>query len=174
MQSALARFPTRRRAVQGGSDLSFLLGCDLSLSGLSGSLSLELRLWHYVASFLTLQICRVRRQCAVVSLGFVFDLLSVLLPTVAAFSVFLPSRMACNSMERVLMGGMHRHHSVMHAGWNGFSMFFQCVLFSSFGHPCPGCCQPNDRQSSTGSVVVTVTCATTPLSQITVKTKRNR
>ena len=31
VQSALARFPTRRRAVQGGSDLSFLLRCDLSL-----------------------------------------------------------------------------------------------------------------------------------------------
>ena len=50
---------------------------------------LELSLWHSVASFLTLQICQVRRQYEVVSLGFVFDLLSVLLPTVAAFCLFL-------------------------------------------------------------------------------------
>ena len=64
----------------------------------------------------------MRRQYEVVSLGFVFDLLSVLLPTVAAFCRFFPSRMGCNSKERVVLGGMYRHYSVMQAGWN----VFQC------------------------------------------------
>ena len=35
VQSAPARFPKRRRAVQGGSDMSLRFGCDLSLSGLN-------------------------------------------------------------------------------------------------------------------------------------------
>ena len=35
VQSAPARFPKRRRAVQGGSDMSLRLGSDLSLSGLN-------------------------------------------------------------------------------------------------------------------------------------------
>ena len=36
---------TKKSSVR-WSDVSFLLGCDLSLSGLSGSLCLELSLWQ--------------------------------------------------------------------------------------------------------------------------------
>ena len=43
-------------------------------------------------------------------LGFVFDLLSVLLPTVAAFWTLLPSGNSFDSMERVVMGDKHRYH----------------------------------------------------------------
>ena len=60
---------------------SHVLRCDLSLSGLSGSLSLELSLWHPAASFLTVQL--LRRQYEVVSLGFVLPC-GQCLPTVAA------------------------------------------------------------------------------------------
>ena len=40
VQSAPAGFPKRRRAVQGGSDMSLRLGCDLSLS-----LSVRIERW---------------------------------------------------------------------------------------------------------------------------------
>ena len=38
VQATLAKFPSRRQAVQGGSDKSLLLGCDLSLSGSAASI----------------------------------------------------------------------------------------------------------------------------------------
>ena len=118
------------------------LRCDLSLSGLSGSLSLELSLWLSVASFLTLQICLV--------LGFVFDLLSVLLPTVAAF-LSLPPQV-----------GMLFNVPPARSFFEGEERFSR--------HVCCRRCQLEDRQSGTGSVAVTATCATTPLFQSTLKT----
>ena len=48
VQPGLARILTRRRTVCGGADVSLLHGCDLPLSGLSGSLSFELK---HVAEF---------------------------------------------------------------------------------------------------------------------------
>ena len=55
---------------------------------------------------------------------------SVLLPTAAAFCPFFPSRMDCNSTVSV-MGGLHKHYSVMQAGWNVVKMFFQCIFLWS-------------------------------------------
>ena len=78
----------------------FFVGC-LPLSGLSGSLRLELNLWqNSAASFLT-ELSGVRQQCEAVCLGLTLTLLSVLLP--AAFCRFLPSRIGCNSVDRVVM-----------------------------------------------------------------------
>ena len=37
------------------------------------------------------------------------------------------SRMGCNSTVSV-MGGLHRHYSVVQAGWNVVKMFFQCIF----------------------------------------------
>ena len=159
--------------------LSSLLRCDLSLSGLIGSLSLELSLWHSVASFLTLQICRVRRQYEVVSLGLVFDLLSVLLPTVASFFCLPSIKDALQQYgEGVVMGGMCRHYSVMQAGWNVFQCSSSAFFFQGeecfSRHLCCRCCQPADRKSTTRSVEVAVTCATTPLSQRTKNTSETK
>ena len=52
---------------------------------------------------------------------------SVLLPTAAAFCPFFPSRMGCNSTVSV-MGGLHKHYSVVQAGWN--AVFFGRRMFS--------------------------------------------
>ena len=38
-----------------------------------------------------------------------------------------PSRMGCNSTRSVI-GCLHRHYSVMQAGWNVVKMFFQCIF----------------------------------------------
>ena len=50
----------------------------------------------------------LRLQHEVVCHGFVFDLLSVLLSSVAEFCRFFPPRMGCDSVERVVMGGLCR------------------------------------------------------------------
>ena len=67
------------------------------------------------------------------------------------------------------------HCSVMQVGmfFNVLSVRFLLEEKIFSGHLCWRCCQPEDRQSSTGSAVVTATCATTPLSQCTTKTKQN-
>ena len=45
-------------------------------------------------------------------LGGLLDLLSVLwLSIVAAFCSFLPSRIGCNSVEKVVMGDMYRYRN---------------------------------------------------------------
>ena len=51
---------------------------------------------------------------------FVLDFLSVLL--------LLPSRMGCDSVERVVIGGVYRRHSAMQACFNVVRCFFQCVF----------------------------------------------
>ena len=42
--------------------MSLLFGCDIPVSGLSGSLFLELSLWDLAASFLRMQICWNKRR----------------------------------------------------------------------------------------------------------------
>ena len=43
---------------------------------------------------------------------------------------FLPSRMGCNSKGRVVMGDLHRHYSVMQAGWNVVKCSYsECIVF---------------------------------------------
>ena len=69
--------------------MSLLLGYDLSLSGLSGSLGREISLCNSAASFLTLQICWVRRQYEVVSFGFVLTSCQFCYPLLPRF-VALP------------------------------------------------------------------------------------
>ena len=61
-----------------------------------------------------------RTVCRVIwTRRFGFFLFSQCAVSVAALR-FLPSRMACNSKDRVGMGDLHRHHRVMRAGWNNF------------------------------------------------------
>ena len=55
---------------------------------------------------------------------------SVLLPTAAAFCPFFPSRMGCNSTVSGVMGGLHKHYSVVQA------------------HVCCRCCHSEDTRSS--------------------------
>ena len=81
------------------------------------------------------------RFCLCFAVSFVAHCCSVL--------SLLPSRIGCTSKE---------------TGWNvcqyfSSAFFFEGEAFFS-GHLCCACCQPEDRQSSTGSVVVTATCAT--------------
>ena len=130
VQSALARV-LRRRAVHGGSDMSLLLGCDLFLSGLSGSLILKLNLWQdSAASFLTMQSCRFcdsnTRWCALILPWTCGQLVA---HWCSVMSLLL-SRTGCNSMERVVMGDLHRHFSVMGARWNVFQRFSSAFSFS--------------------------------------------
>ena len=96
-----------------------------------------------------------------------------LLPTVAAFCLFLPSRMAATAWRGLWWGactGITRWCNQVGIFLQRSSSAFLWKVDSCFsGHPCCGCCQPEDGQSSTGSVVVIATCATTPLSQSTIK-----
>ena len=57
------------------------------------------------------ELSGLRQQYEVVCFGFTLTLLSVLLPIVAAFCRFLPPKMDCNSMERVVMGDMYRYRN---------------------------------------------------------------
>ena len=57
------------------------------------------------------ELSGLRQQYEVVYFGFTLTLLSVLLPTVAAFCRFLPPKFCCNSMERVVMGDMNRYRN---------------------------------------------------------------
>ena len=79
---ALLRIPRAVRSckfssTKKSSDMSLRLGCDLSPSGLSGGLSLELSSLHSAASSLTMKPSGLRRQYEVVSFGFSLDLWSV-------------------------------------------------------------------------------------------------
>ena len=83
--------------------MPFLPVCDPSLSGVSGSPSLELNLWHAAASFLPMQNCRVATEVQGCEDWFCLDLWSV--------CRFLPSSMGCNNTKRTVMGGWYRYRT---------------------------------------------------------------
>ena len=87
----------------------FSFGCDLSVSGLSGSPSLELSLWHSAASFLTMQRCRVATAVRGCEPWCCIDMWSEFAHFCCVLSL-LPSRMGCKNMERGVMGDMCRYH----------------------------------------------------------------
>ena len=106
--------------MRGGSDMSFLLGCDLPLSGLSGCLSLKLKqgteLLH-VSDKVELPVSRL--QDAVVCVGCV---LAVSFVAHFCYLSLLPFGLGLQQH-----GDMCRHYSVMQAAC--CSMFLQCVFF---------------------------------------------
>ena len=79
---------------------------------------MTLLLWSYVAEFGCkfsddAALSGLRLQCEVVSLGFVFDLLTVCCPPLQRLVAFLPSRVGCNRMERDLTRDMYRYRNDM-------------------------------------------------------------
>ena len=56
----------------------------------------------------------------------------LILPTVAAFFRFLPSRMDCNSMDRVVMADMYRYRKGCEQAATRFNSLevFDCECFS--------------------------------------------
>ena len=67
-----------------------------------------------------------------------------------------------------MVGDTYWYHLVMQADEECVSMFFQCALSQREKTFSPTTCAVGvtiqERQPSTGSVVVSATCATTPLS----------
>ena len=145
---------------------------NFSLFGFSGFLSLELSLWHPVASFLTLQICRApRTRLGVLVLSFTCcHLCSPLLQRLSLLSVK-------DGLQQHGDGFDGRHGQALLGDASRSECFFNVLPVRSFleeegcfsGHLCCRRCQPEDRQSGTGSVVVTARRATTPPCQSTIK-----
>ena len=96
---------------------------------------------------------------------FVFDLLSVVVTHCC--SVFVVS--SHRGWDATVWRCDVRHVRALVGDWN----VSQCSSLTFFleeegcfsGRLCCRCCHPENRESSTGNVVVTATCATTPLSQ---------
>ena len=99
----------------------------------------------------------------------VVALLPFLLPCCSFWTLY-PPRKGCDGMKRVVMGDLYSYHLVMQAGWN--ACFSQCSLSALFLRRRRPFFSPNtcavgvtiqDRQSSSNSVVISATCATTPV-----------
>ena len=94
-------------------------------------------------------------------LWFFFGLLSVLLPTVAAFVAFAP-RTGYNNTERVVMGGLCRHESVMQAGWNVGTCSYSACFLSVEGEECFCgylCCRCRTQSTDVLALEIPFLCA---------------